>query len=67
MERTDSRTMTELADAAFQQAAKKVIEKAIQTKTPVIVWENGVIKKIDVSSEKHIDGNINTKDADVAQ
>lgn len=66
MERTDSRTMTELADAAFQQAAKKVIEKAIQTKTPVIVWEDGAIKKIDVS-ERHLDSNNNIKDADIAQ
>lgn len=66
MERIDSRKMTELADAAFQQAAKKVIEKAIQTKTPVIVWEDGAIKKIDVS-KRHIDSNNNIKDAEFTQ
>lgn len=66
MERIDSRKMTELADAAFQQAAKKVIEKAIQTKTPVIVWEDGAVKKIDVS-ERRIDSNNNIKDAETTQ
>ncbi|HEY4260876.1 MAG TPA: hypothetical protein VGM98_11980 [Schlesneria sp.] len=58
--------MTELADAAFQQAAKKVVEKAIQTKTPVIVWEDGAIKKIDVS-ERLIESNSSIKDVDIAQ
>ena len=67
MERIDSRTMTELADAAFRQAAKKVLEKAIQTKTPVIVWENGAIKKIDVSSETSVEGIINTNDVDTTR
>lgn len=34
-------TMTEKADAAFRQAMATVIERARQTKTPVIVWEDG--------------------------
>ncbi len=34
-------TLTEKADAAFRQAMVKVIERARQTKTPVIVWEDG--------------------------
>ncbi len=33
--------MTEKADAAFRQAMATVIERARQTKTPVIVWEDG--------------------------
>jgi hypothetical protein len=39
---TDTRnlTLTEKADAAFRQAAMKVIERARQTGTPVIIWEN---------------------------
>ena len=36
-----SSTMTEKADAAFRQAAASVIERARQTRTPVIVWEDG--------------------------
>lgn len=38
---------TQLADAAFLQAAKKVIDLAEQTGTPVVVWEDGKIAKID--------------------
>jgi hypothetical protein len=34
------------ADAAFQQAAKKIIQRARQTHTPVVVWEEGHIKEI---------------------
>ena len=34
-------TITEKADAAFRQAMVTVIERARQTSTPVIVWEDG--------------------------
>jgi hypothetical protein len=34
-------SLTEKANAAFRQAASKVIERARQTGTPVIVWEEG--------------------------
>ena len=34
------------ADAAFRQAAKKIIERARQTHTPVVVWEEGHVKEI---------------------
>jgi hypothetical protein len=38
--------LTQKADAAFRQAATKVVELARQTGTPVIVWENGrTVKK----------------------
>jgi hypothetical protein len=35
-----------MIDAAFRQAAKKVILRARQTDTPVFVWEQGRIKEI---------------------
>jgi hypothetical protein len=38
--------LTSKADAAFLQAAKKVIQKARQTNTPVIIWEENHIKEI---------------------
>lgn len=38
-----SPTLTEKAEAAFQQAATRVIERARQTGTPVITWEGGHI------------------------
>jgi len=34
------------ADAAFRQAAKKVIQQAKETATPVVVWEAGKVKEI---------------------
>jgi hypothetical protein len=38
-------TMTEKVEAACKQAAAKVIERARQTGTPVVLWENGQIVK----------------------
>ena len=35
------------ADAAFRQAAAKVVRLARQTGTPIIVWERGGIRAID--------------------
>ncbi len=37
---SETRSLFELADAAFQQAAKKVIERAKATSTPIILWIN---------------------------
>ena len=37
----DDDSLTEKANAAFRQAAAKVIERARQTGTPIIVWEEG--------------------------
>jgi len=36
-------SLTEKAHAAFRQAAAKVVERARQTGTPVIVWEKGQV------------------------
>jgi hypothetical protein len=38
--------LTSKADAAFLQAAKEVIQKARQTRTPIIIWEENQIKEI---------------------
>ncbi len=35
--------LTEKANAAFRQAAAKVVERARQTGTPIIVWEKGKV------------------------
>jgi hypothetical protein len=35
-----------LADAAFRAAAVQVIERAKQSGTPVIIWEDGHVKQI---------------------
>jgi hypothetical protein len=34
------------AEAAFQQAAAKVIQRARQTGTPVVIWKAGRVEKI---------------------
>jgi hypothetical protein len=39
--------MRDLAIAAFQQSAKRVIRLAIETNTPIIVYENGKVVKLD--------------------
>jgi hypothetical protein len=39
--------LTKLADAAFQQAARKVIERAKEAATPVIICEDGEVRKVD--------------------
>ena len=33
-------------DAAFRQAAQKAIQVALQTGTPIVVWEQGRVKEI---------------------
>ena len=38
--------LSKKADAAFRQAAKKVILLAAQTGTPVLVWEENRIQEI---------------------
>ena len=43
----EERSIFELADAAFQQAAKKVIERAKATSTPIILWINNQPQECD--------------------
>jgi hypothetical protein len=39
-------SLSEKAAAAFEQAARKVVERARQTGTPVVVWEDDQVKEI---------------------
>lgn len=39
-------SLSSKVDAAFRQAAFKVVQTAKQTNTPVVVWENGQVKEI---------------------
>lgn len=41
-----SNRLSAKVDAAFHAAATAVIERARQTGTPVIIWQNGQIKEI---------------------
>lgn len=38
--------LTKLADAAFEQAALNVVERARRFGTPVIIWRDGQIKNL---------------------
>lgn len=38
--------ISELADAAFEQAARKVVKRARQTGTPVVVWEDNHVMEV---------------------
>ncbi len=43
---TDNNSLSWKADAAFRQAAQKVIQKAKQTSTPIVIWEDGHVKEV---------------------
>lgn len=47
MKKASERSMTKLADAAFRLAAETVIKRAEDAGTPVIIWENGQVTKVD--------------------
>lgn len=47
MKKSTEQPLTKLADAAFEQAAKKVIERAKESGTPVIVWEDESVKEVE--------------------
>jgi hypothetical protein len=47
MKKQSEHSMTKLADAAFRQAAEKVIQRAENSGTPVIVWLNGKVTELD--------------------
>ena len=46
--RSQDAALSMKAEAAFRQAAQKVIQLARQTGTPVVVWEKGHIAEIPV-------------------
>jgi hypothetical protein len=42
-------TLSDKAKAAFEQAAAKVIERAKQTGTPIIVWKDNRVTELSAS------------------
>jgi hypothetical protein len=42
----DPTGLSEKAEAAFRKVAARVIQRARQTGTPVVVWENNRVKEI---------------------
>lgn len=45
-EKDQREELSSKADAAFRLAAKKVIERARRTGTPVVVWKGGRVKEM---------------------
>lgn len=41
-------SLTNLANAAFEQACRKVLAQARQTGTPVVLWKDGRVEKVPV-------------------
>lgn len=50
----ESQTLSEKAEAAFKQAARKVVERARQTGTPILLWEDGRIKEVSIEQIERI-------------
>lgn len=52
MKKPPEQSLTKLADEAFRQAALTVIKRAEETGTPVIVWENNRVTKLEPRKKK---------------
>ena len=46
MKKATPPSLAKLVDAAFKQAAEKAVERARQTGTPLILWEDGGVKEV---------------------
>ncbi len=42
-------SLADLAVAAMDEAAKDVVRRARQTKTPIVIWKDGKIKRVPAS------------------
>ena len=47
---TQPESMASKADAAFRKAASKVLERARQSGTGVVIWEDGEVKVLEPNS-----------------
>lgn len=52
MKKRPEQSLTKLADEAFRQAALTVIKRAQETGTPIIVWKNGRVTKLEPRQKK---------------
>lgn len=56
-------SLSEKADAAFRQASAKVVQRAKQTGTPVVVWDEGHVKELETEQLETSGTDQKTKDA----
>jgi len=53
MKKASDQSVTKLADAAFQQAARKVLEIAQESGTPIIIWDGQAVKAVRVPTHNN--------------
>lgn len=53
-------SMSDKANAAFEQATTKIVERARQTGTPIVVWEDDHVSEL---SPEHLNENRTRKAA----
>jgi len=58
---SDAHCLIEKANAAFRQVSKKALLRAKHTGTPIVIWEDGRVKKI---PPEEIEGRIEKSGAD---
>ncbi len=46
MKKSPENPLAKMVDGALRQAAKKVIKRAEASGTPVIIWEDGEVKRV---------------------
>jgi hypothetical protein len=46
MRNRNGKDLTKIAEAAFNSMADEVVDLAIRTKTTIVLWEDGVVKKV---------------------
>jgi len=55
-------TLSDKAKAAFEQAAAKVVERAKQTGTPVIVWKDNRVSEVSADQLPNLQSTRMTND-----
>jgi len=63
-EKKKDTSLSSKADAAFRQAASKVVQRAKQTDTPVVVWEEGHVKEVPADQLELTTGETKTDDSE---
>ena len=63
-EKKKDTSLSAKADAAFRQAASNVVQRAKQTGTPVVVWEEGHVKEVPADQLELTTGEVTPDDSE---
>ena len=64
-EKKKDTSLSAKADAAFRQAASKVVQRAKQTGTPVVIWEKGHVKEVPADQLELATGQAKADDSEL--